>query len=141
MAYRILVINPGSTSTKIGLFDDEKMLFDETLRHPAEEIAKFASIPDQQEWRKQLVMDALKKHEIDLKSINAICGRGGLVKPIHGGTYATSDALLEDCVKGVSGQHACNLGGLIARAIGAEIGVRSFIADPPVADELCTAAR
>ena len=103
MAYRILVINPGSTSTKIGLFDDEKMLFDETLRHPAEEIAKFASIPDQQEWRKQLVMDALKKHEIDLKSINAICGRGGLVKPIHGGTYATSDALLEDCVKGVSG--------------------------------------
>ena len=141
MAYRILVINPGSTSTKIGLFDDEKMLFDETLRHPAEEIAKFASIPDQQEWRKQLVMDALKKHEIDLKSINAICGRGGLVKPIHGGTYATSDALLEDCVKGVSGQHACNLGGLIAREIGDEIGVPSFIVDPPVVDELCNVAR
>ena len=141
MAYRILVINPGSTSTKIGLFDDEKMLFDETLRHPAEEIAKFASIPDQQEWRKQLVMDALKKHEIDLKSINAICGRGGLVKPIHGGTYATSDALLEDCIKGVSGQHACNLGGLIAREIGDEIGVPSFIVDPPVVDELCNVAR
>ncbi len=141
MSYRILVINPGSTSTKIGVFDDETLVFDKTLRHPAEEIAKFDSIPAQRGWRKQLVMDALAENNIDPKSLNAISARGGLVKPIRGGTYATSQALLDDCIAGVQGQHACNLGGLIAKEIGDELNIPSFIADPPVVDEMSDVAR
>ena len=141
MSNYILVINPGSTSTKIGVFEDDTLLFDKTLRHPAQEIAKFASIPDQKEWRKELVMEALRENSFDTGRLTAVCARGGLVKPIHGGTYATSDALLADCVAGVQGQHACNLGGLIAREIGDELGVPSFIADPPVVDEMQAIAR
>lgn len=131
MSNYILVINPGSTSTKIGVFENDTLLFDKTLRHPAEEIAKFATIPDQKSWRKELVEQALAENNFDMKKLTAICARGGLVKPIRGGTYATSDALLADCVAGVQGQHACNLGGLIAREIGDELGIPSFIADPP----------
>ena len=101
MSQYILVINPGSTSTKIGVFEDEKMLFDKTLRHPAEEIAKFATIPDQKNWRKELVIEALEENNFDAKKLTAICARGGLVKPIQGGTYTTNDALMADCVAGV----------------------------------------
>lgn len=141
MSNYILVINPGSTSTKIGVFENDTLLFDKTLRHPAEEIAKFATIPDQKSWRKELVEQALTENNFDMKKLTAICARGGLVKPIRGGTYATSDALLADCVAGVQGQHACNLGGLIAREIGDELGIPSFIADPPVVDEMQAIAR
>lgn len=141
MSHKILVINPGSTSTKIGVYEDEKLLFDKTLRHPAEEIAKFESIPAQKEWRKQLVMDALKENNFDAKQLTAVSGRGGLVAPLHGGTYAVTDKMAADCVKGVQGQHACNLGGLISREIGDELGIPSFVVDPPAVDELCTVAR
>ena len=141
MSYKILVINPGSTSTKIGVFEDETMLFDKTLRHPAEEIAKFASIPDQKEWRKELVLEALKENNFDIKSLSAVSARGGLIAPMRGGTYATTDKILADCVKGVQGQHAANLGALIAREIGDELGIPSFIVDPPVVDEMCAVAK
>ena len=141
MSHKILVINPGSTSTKIGVYEDEKLLFDKTLRHPAEEIAKFESIPAQKEWRKQLVMDALAENNFDAKQLTAVSGRGGLVAPLHGGTYAVTDKMAADCVKGVQGQHACNLGGLIAREIGDELGIPSFVVDPPAVDELCAVAR
>ena len=141
MSHKILVINPGSTSTKIGVYEDEKLLFDKTLRHPAEEIAKFESIPAQKEWRKQLVMDALKENNFDAKQLTAVSGRGGLVAPLHGGTYATTDKMVADCVKGVQGQHACNLGALISREIGDELGIPSFVVDPPAVDGLCAVAR
>ena len=141
MSHKILVINPGSTSTKIGVYEDEKLLFDKTLRHPAEEIAKFESIPAQKEWRKQLVMDALAENNFDAKQLTAVSGRGGLVAPLHGGTYAVTDKMVADCIKGVQGQHACNLGGLIAREIGDELGIPSFVVDPPAVDELCAVAR
>ena len=141
MSYKILVINPGSTSTKIGVFEDSKMLFDKTLRHSAEEIAQFATIADQKAWRKDLVMQALKENNFDAKELNAVSARGGLVKPIAGGTYAVNDALLADCITGVQGQHASNLGALIANEIGGELNVPAFIVDPPVVDELCNVAR
>ena len=141
MSHKILVINPGSTSTKIGVYEDEKLLFDKTLRHPAEEIAKFENIPSQKEWRKQLVMDALAENNFDAKQLTAVSGRGGLVAPLHGGTYATTDKMLADCIKGVQGQHACNLGALIAREIGDELGIPSFVVDPPAVDELWAVAR
>lgn len=141
MSYRILVINPGSTSTKIGVFEDEKLLFDETLRHSAQEIAQYKTIPDQREFRKELVVEAMKKHDFDAKTLSAVSARGGLIAPMRGGTYATDDKLLADCVAGVQGQHASNLGGLIAREIGDELGIPSFVVDPPVVDELAPVAR
>lgn len=141
MAVKSLIINPGSTSTKIGVFEDETLLFEETLRHPTEEIAKYASIIDQKDFRRDIILDFLKEKDCDIRSFNVIVGRGGLLKPIPGGTYAVSDALLEDLKIGRQGQHASNLGGILAREIGDEIGVPSYIVDPVVVDELEPVAR
>ncbi len=141
MAVKSLIINPGSTSTKIGVFEDETLLFEETLRHPTEEIAKYASIIDQKDFRKKIILDFLKEKDCDITSFNVIVGRGGMLKPVSGGTYAVTDALLEDLKKGVQGQHASNLGGILAREIGDEVGVPSYIVDPVVVDELTEVAR
>ena len=136
-----LIINPGSTSTKIGVFEDETLQFDKTLRHPTEEIAKYASIIDQKDFRKQIILDALEEDHCDIHSFDVIVGRGGLLKPIPGGTYPVSDALLADLKSGVQGQHASNLGGILAREIGDAIGKPSYIVDPVVVDELTDVAR
>ncbi|MBQ7586861.1 MAG: butyrate kinase [Lachnospiraceae bacterium] len=141
MGKKSLIINPGSTSTKIGVFEDENLLFDETLRHTTEEIAQFASIVDQKDFRKEIITNFLKKKDFDIKSLDFVVGRGGMLKPIPGGTYETSDALIEDLKVGVSGQHASNLGGILAREIGDEVGVPSFIVDPVVVDELMPISR
>ena len=141
MSYRILVVNPGSTSTKIGVYEDEQLLFDKTLRHSAEEIAQFNTIPAQKDWRRDLVMKALREQGFDARTLSAVSGRGGLLRPIRGGTYAVNDNMVKDCTIGVQGQHASNLGGLIAREIGDELGIPSFIADPPVVDEMQAIAR
>ena len=136
-----LIINPGSTSTKIGVFEDETLQFDKTLRHPTEEIAKYPTIIDQKDFRKQIILDALKEDDCDIHSFDVIVGRGGLLKPIPGGTYPVSDALLADLKNGVQGQHASNLGGILAREIGDAIGKPSYIVDPVVVDELPDVAR
>ena len=139
--YRSLIINPGSTSTKIGVFEDEKQVFEEVLRHPTEEIAKYASIPDQKDFRKEVIMGVLAKNNYDIHSFDVIVGRGGLMRPIPGGTYEVNDTLLADCYKGVQGQHASNLGGILAREIADEIGVKAYIVDPVCVDELADVAR
>ncbi len=141
MAIRSLIINPGSTSTKIGVFDDEQQLLDKTLRHTTEEIAQFPTIYSQKDFRKKIILDALKDENIDIKSFDVIVGRGGLLKPIPGGTYAVTDALLKDLENAPQGEHASNLGGILAREIGDGIGVKSFIVDPVVVDELIPVAR
>ncbi|MBD5547042.1 MAG: butyrate kinase [Lachnospiraceae bacterium] len=141
MAIKSLIINPGSTSTKIGVFEDETLLFEETLRHSTEEIAKYASIVDQKDFRKQIILDLLAEKNFDIKSLQVIVGRGGMLKPIPGGTYAVSDDLLEDLKIGKQGQHASNLGGILAREIGDSIGVPSYIVDPVVVDELMPISR
>lgn len=141
MSIKSLIINPGSTSTKIGVFEDETLLFDKTLRHPTEEIAKYASIIDQKDFRKDIIVAALGEESCDIHSFDVIVGRGGLLKPILGGTYAVSDELLADLKAGVQGEHASNLGGILAREIGDEIGVPSYIVDPVVVDELTEPAR
>ena len=141
MAIKSLIINPGSTSTKIGVFEDETLLFEETLRHSTEEIAKYASIVDQKDFRKQIILDLLAKKDFDMKSLQVIVGRGGMLKPIPGGTYAVSDELLADLKVGVQGQHASNLGGILAREIADAIGVPSYIVDPVVVDELMPISR
>jgi butyrate kinase len=141
MSIKSLIINPGSTSTKIGVFEDETLLFEETLRHSTEEISRYASIVDQKDFRKKIITDLLAEKNFDLKELNVIVGRGGMLKPIPGGTYAVTDDLLADLKVGVQGQHASNLGGILAREIGDEIGVPSFIVDPVVVDELMPIAR
>ena len=141
MSIKSLIINPGSTSTKIGVFEDETLLFEETLRHSTEEIAQYASIVDQKDFRKQIILDLLAKKNFDINSLQVILGRGGMLKPIPGGTYAVSDELLEDLKIGKQGQHASNLGGILAREIGDSIGVPSYIVDPVVVDELMPIAR
>ena len=141
MAIKSLIINPGSTSTKIGVFEDETLLFEETLRHSTEEIAQYASIVDQKDFRKNIITNLLASKDFDIKSLDVVVGRGGMLKPIPGGTYAVTDALLADLKIGVQGQHASNLGGIIAREIGDEIGVPSYIVDPVVVDELMPVAR
>lgn len=141
MSIKSLIINPGSTSTKIGVFEDETLLFDETLRHATEEIAKYASIIDQKDFRKEIIISFLKEKGVDVKSFDVVVGRGGLLKPIPSGTYAVTDELLADLKIGKQGQHASNLGGILAREIGDEIGAPSYIVDPVVVDELTPVAR
>ena len=141
MSYKILIINPGSTSTKIGVYEDETQLMEETLRHTTEEIAQYDTIYDQKDFRKNVILDVLKEKDVDLNSIDVVVGRGGLLKPIPGGTYATTPELLEDLKIGKQGQHASNLGGLLAYDIAQEIDVPSYIVDPVVVDELQDVAR
>lgn len=141
MGIKSLIINPGSTSTKIGVFEDETLLFEETLRHSTEEIAQYASIVDQKDFRKEIIVDLLKEKDFDINSLDMVVGRGGMLKPIPGGTYEVSDDLLEDLKIGKQGQHASNLGGILAREIADSIGVPSYIVDPVVVDELAPVSR
>lgn len=143
MSFQILTINPGSTSTKIAVFEDEKEIFSKTLRHSAEELTPFATIASQFQFRKGIIISELNQAGVDIHSFQAIVGRGGLVKPIESGIYEVSDALAHDLEHPVMGEHASNLGGLIARDIAQEIsnGAKAYIADPVVVDELEPIAR
>ena len=141
MAYKLLIINPGSTSTKIGVYEDEKEVFVETLRHSSDEIAKYDSIFEQKEFRKSVIMNVLKENNFDVNTLDAVVGRGGMLKPIPGGTYEVNDTLLNDLKVGVQGEHASNLGGILANEIAKEVGGRAFIVDPVVVDELEPVAR
>ena len=111
------------------------------MRHSAEEIGKYDTIFDQKGFRKEVIMKVLKENNIDVNSLDAIVGRGGMLRPIPGGTYEVTDKLLEDLKVGVSGQHASNLGGILAHEIAKEVGIKSFIVDPVVVDELQDIAR
>ena len=139
--YRILVINPGSTSTKIGIFIGDKLLMESTIRHSAEEVAQYSSIIDQYSFRKDAILNALESVGISISKLSAVCGRGGLLRPIEGGTYDVNDAMLHDLRKGYSGQHASNLGGILANEIAKGLNIPAFIVDPVVVDELEPVAR
>jgi butyrate kinase len=143
MDYSILVINPGSTSDDIAFFRGNKLVFSKVVRYTPADLAHFdgKKITSQFEFRKKVVMGALRENGIELSELNAVIGRGGVVKPIPGGTYAMNDALSRDLTEGVMGDHASNLGGLIAAEIAREAKVPSFIADPVVVDELEPLAR
>ncbi|MCL6585231.1 MAG: butyrate kinase [Anoxybacillus sp.] len=139
--YRILVINPGSTSTKIGVFDNERSIFEKTIRHDTEEIKQYKSIIDQYEFRKQTILAALDEEGINISKLSAVCGRGGLLRPIEGGTYRVNEQMLTDLRKGYSGQHASNLGGILGHEIATALNIPAFIVDPVVVDELDPIAR
>lgn len=138
---RQLIINPGSTSTKIGVFDDTTEVFVGTLRHSAEELTQYETIIDQYEFRKNMIMGELEHRNIPLSSLQGVVGRGGLLKPIEGGTYTVTEKMVEDLKVGIQGQHASNLGGIIALEIGTECGIPATIVDPVVVDELQDVAR
>lgn len=138
---RVLAVNPGSTSTKIAVHEGEKELFSVNLTHPADQIAKYAKIMDQYEFRRDVILKTLEEKEIEKSSLSAVVGRGGLMRPIPGGTFRVNEAMLSDLRAGLQGEHASNLGGLIANAIAEPLGIPAFIVDPVVVDELETFAR
>ncbi len=138
---RLLIINPGSTSTKIAVYEDEKEVFSENIAHSAEEIAPYGRIVEQKSFRKEIILRVLKDRAIDPARFDAVVGRGGLLKPIPSGIYAVNDRLLEDLFKGVQGEHASNLGGLLADEVARPLGIPAFIVDPVVVDELAGWAR
>ena len=143
MSFKILAINPGSTSTKIAIFEDETEKFVKNIKHSAEEIAKFDSVASQFQFRKDIILSELKDAGFNINEINAIVGRGGLVKPIESGVYEVNEALINDLNNPPLGEHASNLGGLIANDIAKSLnnGTKAYIADPVVVDELQEVAR
>lgn len=137
-----MVINPGSTSTKIAIFQQEKVIFLKTVKHPTEALRRFDRITDQYSYRREVIYEELKNADIPLESIDAVIGRGGLVKPIGSGVYRVNEAMRRDLLECRQGEHASNLGGLIAGDIAALLPhAEAFIADPVVVDELEPLAR
>ena len=125
MGFKILAINPGSTSTKVALYDEERPLLDLTLRHSAEQIAHYPNIIDQLDWRRDMILTALKDHGFDIMSLAAVIGRGGLIKPIPAGVYEVNDAMRRD-LQHATMEHASNLGGLLADGIAATAGIKAL---------------
>ena len=141
-AWRVLVINPGSTSTKVGLFDGEKAVFTVNVAHEASELAKFAGVSDQLPYRVGLIEQALADNGVELASVDAFVGRGGGLLPLPGGTYEVDEVLLDHATRGANGvQHPAQLGPQIAYAFAVRVGRPAFVVNPPDTDELCDEAR
>lgn len=139
--YKILAINPGSTSTKIAVYTNETIDFEQVIRHSIEELKPFKKIYDQYDYRLQLVEQALAEHTIHVQQLAAVVGRGGPLKPLASGTYAVNAAMLYDLKREVQTEHASNLGGLLAKGIADQVHIPAFIVDPVSVDELQPLAR
>lgn len=139
--FRVLAINPGSTSTKVSVYDNEQLLFEKVVRYSNEELAPFASVIEQYEFRKNGILRLLAENNINIGTLDTVVGRGGLLKPIEGGTYAVNEAMIEDLRRAERGEHASNLGGIIAKELADNLNIPSFIVDPVVVDELANIAR
>ena len=141
MKENILVINPGSTSTKIALFNQKgKKIFNETISHATEEFSQFKSLLEQGPIRKKIILDTLKKENIDINSLKEVIGRGGILNPLEAGTYTVNNKLIED-LKNSPREHASNLGGIIASEIAKTVHIPAYIADPVSVDEFTDIAR
>jgi len=138
--YRVLAINPGSTSTKIAVYENENPVLIETLRHTSEELSPFKTIAEQFDFRKEVILKILQEKGIDIKTLDAVVGRGGLLKPIESGTYRVNETMLKD-LRVDGGRHASSLGGIIANEIASSLGIPAFIVDPVVVDEMDDIAR
>lgn len=142
MKNRVLAINPGSTSTKIAVYDGDTKVFVKNIHHSNEELAPYQTIVDQFPLRKQAILKALAEEGVELSSINVIVGRGGLIHPVESGVYQVNDRMKADLSNSPIGHHASNLGGLIADDLAKELpGVNAYIADPVVVDEMLPVAR
>ncbi|MCK5537741.1 MAG: butyrate kinase [Bacteroidales bacterium] len=139
---RILAINPGSTSTKIAVYQNTNPVFLKNISHSLDDLKNFDSIASQYEYRRNIICEELKKAEIRLDLIKAIVGRGGLLKPIESGVYEVNQAMIDDLKNPKFGEHASDLGGLIAHQMAQNLpDARAFIANPVVVDELNPLAR
>lgn len=133
---KILAINPGATSTKMSVYEGEKEVFTENIKHPLEEVQKFAEVADQFDYRKETILQTLEKHGVGRDEIAIVIGRGGLTRPCESGTYRVNELMKQECHDGVQGKHACNLGALIADSIAKDFGLKeAYIADPGIVDE------
>lgn len=134
--FRILVINPGSTSTKISVFEDEVETFSRTINHSKLELEPFARVWDQYEFRKKLIKECLEDAKMKSETLTAVVGRGGLFRPVVSGTYRVNEMMIEDGRNAYGGEHPANLGAVLAFGIGWDYHIPSFIVDPPSVDEL-----
>jgi len=142
MNHKILAINPGSTSTKIAVYQNAKPIFLKSILHDPQELSRFSRMSGQYEFRKNIILKELKDSHIDIRTVEVVVGRGGLVRPIESGIYHINERLRHDLLEGVMGEHASNLGGLIAHDIAKDLPhCQAFIADPVVVDELQDVAR
>ncbi len=141
MGLKILAINPGSTSTKLAIYEDTTECWKKGVGHSSQDIARSRRMQDQLELRRTAVRACLTEAGIKLSDVSAVVGRGGLLKPLAGGVYEVNEKMKADLISGRYGTHASNLGALIADAIASEIGVKAFIVDPVVVDELDPIAR
>lgn len=139
--HRILTINPGATSTKLAVFDDAEPIYQATVEHQGGALATFAHVVDQFDYRLGLILVALAQAEIALESLSAVAGRGGLLRALAGGTYTVNDAMLADLRAARRGEHASNLGGLLADAVARKAHVPAYIVDPVSVDEFEPEAR
>jgi len=140
--HRILAVNPGSTSTKIAVYQGNTALLTQNLAHDVASLAQFSTTFDQYAFRKEAVMQALAGAGVSLASLDAVVGRGGVIRPlVRGGVYRINALMLEDCRIGYLGNHAANLGAVIANEVGTEQGIPAFVVDPPMVDELDELAR
>lgn len=141
MRAKILAINPGSTSTKIAAYEEETCLWKQGLEHPAEETSQFARVTDQYEYRIQAILRTLEEQGSKLEEFSAIVGRGGLLSPLPGGTYRVDEALVRVLHDAPGGEHASNLGGILAYHLSQPINVPAYIVDPVAVDEMESVAR
>lgn len=139
--FRILAINPGSTSTKLAVYENETPLFETVLRHGTAALAEHAALDASLAFRQRLIEEALAEHGVTIASLSAIIGRGGLLRPIPGGVYPVNEAMLQDLRACTYGDHASNLGAMLACKIARSAGLPAFIADSVVTDELSDLAR
>lgn len=137
---KILVINPGATSTKIAVFDEEQQLYKLGLDHSAEELNQFDRVIDQADYRKAAILDAITAAGYKLTDFDAVCGRGGLYRPIPSGTYAVNDKVMHDVETAPYGEHPSNLGAYLAKKLGDMVGIPAFFVDPVCVDEMTEVA-
>jgi acetolactate synthase small subunit len=135
-AFRVLAVNPGSTSTKFALYDDEVCIFSETIQHDAEQLAKCGTVLDQKKFRRDCVTQILTAAQLDFSSLDAVAGRGGLLKPIESGVYEINEKMLDDLHSATAAIHASALGAIIASEIAAPLGIGAYVVDPVVVDEM-----
>ncbi len=141
MPYHILAINPGSTSTKLAIYADETQIYKASVKHETEQIQKFQYVWDQFDFRMDAILNELKKSNIDLSKLDAVVGRGGMLKPLTSGTYAVNEAMIDYLKKRTRGEHASNLGCAIAKRIADSYKIPSYIVDPVAVDEMDDIAR
>ena len=137
---KVLVINPGATSTKVAVFDEETQVYKTTVDHSPQELDRFDRVIDQADYRQQAILDAVAQSGFRLSDFDAVCGRGGLYRPIPSGTYAVNDRVMHDVETAPYGEHPSNLGAYLARRIGDMVGVPAFFVDPVCVDELTEVA-